>query len=368
MSQKKILVLGKLPPPYMGPSVAFEIIINSGLKNIYDLHYLDVKANESLLTLGKWNFKKVLINLRIYKRLLNMLSKIKPDLVLIPISQATLGFIKDSVFILLCRITGTKVMIQLRGSEIKKWIGRSSWLTKIYVKFILSLPSGVIVLGENLRYLFADYFSPERIFVVPNGSDYNIAAKIYNDQPPVKIVYLANLQPAKGIEDLIDAINIIKNDQIDSFQLDVVGLWRKKETENYCKRIVNENNLPVTFHGPGGGISKFKFLLDADIFVFAPRAPEGHPWVIIEAMAAGLPIISTDQGAIVESVIDQVNGFIVKEHSPSEIADKLRILIRHPELRISMGKKSREIYLEKFTEAIMVNNYKKAFDSVIKMG
>src|SRR5688572_8365935 len=156
MAQKKILVLGKLPPPYMGPSVAFEIIINSGLKKIYDLHYLDVKANESLLTLGKWNLKKVFINLRIYKKLFSMLNEVKPDLVLIPISQATLGFIKDSVFILLCRITGTKVMIQLRGSEIRKWIIRSSWLTKLYVKFILSLPSGVIVLGENLRYLFAD--------------------------------------------------------------------------------------------------------------------------------------------------------------------------------------------------------------------
>jgi glycosyltransferase involved in cell wall biosynthesis len=368
MAQKKILVLGKLPPPYMGPSVAFEIIINSGLKKIYDLHYLDVKANESLLTLGKWNLKKVFINLRIYKKLFSMLNEVKPDLVLIPISQATLGFIKDSVFILLCRITGTKVMIQLRGSEIRKWISRSSWLTKLYVKFILSLPSGVIVLGENLRYLFADYFSPERIFVVPNGSDYNITEKVYSDQPPVKIIYLANLQPTKGIEDLIDAINILKQDNAGSFQLDVVGLWRKKETEEYCKKITNENNLPVIFHGPGGGISKFKYLLDADIFVFAPRAPEGHPWVIIEAMAAGLPIISTDQGAIVESVKDQVNGFIVKSQSPPDIADKLRILIKNPELRKSMGKRSREIYLENFTETIMVNNFRKAFDAVINMG
>ena len=47
-AKKKVLILGKLPPPYMGPSIAFEILINSGLKNQYHLLSLDVKANESL--------------------------------------------------------------------------------------------------------------------------------------------------------------------------------------------------------------------------------------------------------------------------------------------------------------------------------
>lgn len=61
-------------------------------------------------------------------------------------------------------------------------------------------------------------------------------------------------------------------------------------------------------------------------------------------MASSLPVISTDQGAIIESVIDGLNGFIVKSKSPEEIAIKIQILTNDENLRNSMSRKSRELY------------------------
>jgi len=364
-SKKKVLILGKLPPPYMGPSVAFEILINSGLKNNYNLLHLDIKANASLDTLGKWSFKKLFANLGIYKKLSNILCTKKPDLTLIPISQATIGFLKDSVFIIICKLKGTKCLIQLRGSDFKRWVSNSSFLTKMYVRWILGMTEGVLVLGNNLVYLFQDYFADEKIHVVPNGGNYSIPPHQNSHDGLVRIIYLANLQPSKGIEDVISAVKILEQKLPGRFALQVIGAWRKEETKINCLKLVNENRLPVTFLSPVVSKQKFEYLTASDIFVFTPREPEGHPWVIIEAMASGLPIISTSQGAIIESVIDGDNGFIVPDRNPEAIAGKLEQLISETSLRKNMGQRSRELYLENFTEERMVENYIKAFDSII---
>ena len=91
--------------------------------------------------------------------------------------------------------------------------------------------------------------------------------------------------------------------------------------------------------------------MEADVFVFPTYYPfEGHPWVIVEAMAAALPIITTNQGCIKETVIDGKNGFIIPKKDPDAIAEKIICFITHPELRETMGNMSRKLYEENFTE------------------
>ena len=97
------------------------------------------------------------------------------------------------------------------------------------------------------------------------------------------------------------------------------------------------------------GRDKEKILLNSDIFVFTPITPEGQPLVILEAMAAGLPVISTCQGAIPDMLIDGINGFIVRPEDPAAIAEKVNLLLKDEPLRIKMGRSSREIFLERFT-------------------
>jgi len=170
--RRKVLILGKLPPPYMGPSVAFQLIIQSGLKDIFNLLYLDIKANESLASLGKWSFKKLIINFQKYRQLATILAVEKPELVLLPVSQSTIGFLKDSIYLLICILYKRKVVIQLRGGNFRNWFDSTSFISKRYIKFILGKTCGVIVQGKNLKQLFNGFFSEENIFVVPNGGDF----------------------------------------------------------------------------------------------------------------------------------------------------------------------------------------------------
>ena len=186
------------------------------------------------------------------------------------------------------------------------------------------------------------------------------------DSNPKKIIYLSNLQRSKGIEDVIWAANLLKAKFPNcNFQINVYGKWRDLTTKTKCAKLIKNNNLPILFHPPVHSVKKFNCLAESDIFVFPPREPEGHPWVIVEAMAAGLPIISTDQGAISESVIDGVNGFIVEKQNPKQIAEKVKLLIEDFELRKKMGKASRRLYLENFTEEKTVQKMVHAFSTVL---
>ncbi len=362
----KVLLLGKLPPPYMGPAIATKILLDSGLKGHFTLLHLNTNVHTSLDTLGTMSLKKVPMNLAVYASLFTILWREKPDLVLIPISQTTIGFVKDAGFILLSALMGRKTLIQLRGSNFKNWLAKASWVTNCLVSWTLKEADGVIVLGEKLRYLFEDYFPREKIYVSPNGADYPLLENTHRSaQGLVKVLYLANLLPSKGIEDLIRGVGHLKEQGKDGFRLDVVGKWVDAGTRQMCESLVKDADLPVVFHGPATGADKFKYLSEADIFTFVPRDPEGHPWVIVEACAACLPIISTDQGAITESVHDGVNGFIVAPRNPQDVAEKLQLLLQDEEMRMRFGKASRAMYLKQFTEEKMVDRYQSILDDCL---
>jgi len=359
------MILGKLPPPYMGPSIATEILLNSDLKNAFDLIHLDTKINASVSSFGKWSFNKLFKNNAIYFEMIKKVKANKPDLILIPISQTTTGFIKDSIFILIGVFFKRKILIQLRGSDIKNWLSNSSSLTRHYFKKVVKKTEGVIVLGSNLKYLFADYFSDDKIYVIPNGGNYTIPKINKSDREEIKILYFSNLFESKGVEDVFEAIHILNKQYLPrKFSIDFVGAFNNEVTKEKCTNLLINENLPIRIHQPTSGKDKFNFLSNADIFVFPPRDPEGHPWAIVEAMAASLPIVSTDRGAIRESVIHGKNGFIVESANPNMLAEKLKLLIENAELRIQMGQEGYRLYLENFTEEKMVEKYIGVFNKI----
>jgi glycosyltransferase involved in cell wall biosynthesis len=114
------------------------------------------------------------------------------------------------------------------------------------------------------------------------------------------------------------------------------------------------------------GNEKWQLFAQADVFVFCPIAPEGHPWVIVEAMAAGLPVIATNQGAIAESVIDGENGYIVPENNPQAIAEKLTSLLQNETWRKKMSEASKKRYSAYFTEEKMVGNLSNVFYEILQ--
>ena len=93
-------------------------------------------------------FSKILINFKMYVKFYFLLKNTKFDLILVPVSQTTIGFLKDSIFLLIGRIHNIRFITQLRGSNWSAWLKSSNFL-RLYVRKTMTLAMGSIVLGEN---------------------------------------------------------------------------------------------------------------------------------------------------------------------------------------------------------------------------
>lgn len=362
----KILFLGPKPPPFMGPTVATEILLRSRLGEYFDLIHLDTSDHRDLSTLAAIDFGNVSLALKHYCIMFWLIATKWPKLVYIPISQTTIGYLRDSVFIVIASLFRRKVVCHLRGGDFKNWLDSTNRFMRAYVRVVHSLVGGQIVLGERLRGLFEGVVPPHRIFVVPNGRNFDA----FNGKRPgrdrISILYLANFIRQKGVLDVLHAIpQVLRSCPDVVFRF--AGNWSDPAVKQEFSDFLEKHpGLSVDVIGPVTGAAKHDVLNDADIFVFPSYyAPEGHPWVVVEAMAAALPVISTDQGAIAEYVLDGVNGFIVEKRSPEQIASQIVVLASDREKREQMGRSSRRLYEENLTESRLVERMTHVFREVI---
>jgi glycosyltransferase involved in cell wall biosynthesis len=89
------------------------------------------------------------------------------------------------------------------------------------------------------------------------------------------------------------------------------------------------------------------FYRNIDLFVLT-SAWEGCPNVILEAMHQGLPLVAFNNSSLPEIVIDNYNGFLVKNEDERDLAEKVEVLIRDSSLRKKFGEAGRQIVYEKY--------------------
>lgn len=157
----------------------------------------------------------------------------------------------------------------------------------------------------------------------------------------LQIVFTGRLIREKGVEDLLDAAEILKKEYKDKIRFILCGGLSahpkalKKET---VKRL-NQDDY-VVWQGHCNNIPQI--LSQSDIMCFPSYYREGVPKSLIEGCAAGLPIVTYNSIGCRDTVDNGVNGFIVPIHSPQKISEALDILINNKELREKMGKESRK--------------------------
>lgn len=167
---------------------------------------------------------------------------------------------------------------------------------------------------------------PERITVIPNGIDPPPSMPQRGpSQPPHRVVFLGRLDPVKRLPDLIDAISLLG----DFATLDVFGEGPQRPLLE--KRISSLGlTSRITLHGAVSTPSQA--LTDAALLVL-PSQAEGFGLVLIEAMAAGIPVIATDAPGIRDVVQNGVTGLLVPIASPPALADAIRKILTDEDLR-----------------------------------
>ena len=180
---------------------------------------------------------------------------------------------------------------------------------------------------------------PKEITIIPNGVDLSrfeslskgdARQKLGIDKRGQMILCVANLRVEKGHEYLIEAMGYVAKSHPEA-RLYLVG---KGSQMGKTQDLVSSHSLQrkVVFAGfiPPDEIPGY--MVAADTFVL-PSLSEGFPLVLLEAMAAGLPIVATNVGGIPEIVTDGENGFLVEPRNSQQLAEKIALLLQNENIR-----------------------------------
>ncbi|MGQ3684418.1 MAG: glycosyltransferase [Candidatus Loosdrechtia sp.] len=168
---------------------------------------------------------------------------------------------------------------------------------------------------------------------------------------PVKVLTIARLVEKKGVVFALEAVaGLISKGETIEYKIIGDGVLY----ENF-KQMIEKKGVEQQIKLLGWKThEEIKLLLEDVHVLVAPSLTsetgdqEGIPNVIKEAMASGLPVISTFHSGIPELVTDGVSGFLVPERDSASLADSLEYLINHPEICNEMGKAGRKQVEQKF--------------------
>jgi glycosyltransferase involved in cell wall biosynthesis len=192
----------------------------------------------------------------------------------------------------------------------------------------------VIAISEAVKKTLKRYeFVPaKKIFVLHNGIEYQKFYKVADskskNEGEIIIGTVCRLEHQKGIVYLLSALKIVLV-QYPKVHLEIVGEGSlRQKLEDFSNKLGISNS--VTFFGKFTDV--IPFYRRMNIFVL-PSIYEGFGIVLLEAMAAGIPVIATRVHGIKEVMVDGESGILVPPKNPDAIAEAIIKLIENPQLR-----------------------------------
>lgn len=174
---------------------------------------------------------------------------------------------------------------------------------------------------------------------------------------------VASLRPAKGHKALFEALPALQSTR--SLHLILVGDVLASDTlsRSDYEALVPDSNCTVHFLSHRNDIPAI--LVDSDIAVL-PSRWEGLPGFLMEAMAAGLPVVATDVGGVPELVVNGATGLLVPTDDSAELAAALNTMLNSPDLRAQMGAAGQTRIQRLFSLEQSVLNLEKVYQAVVQ--
>ena len=350
-----VLIVGPTPPPAHGISVLTELLLRSSLTQSFEVVHLDTADRRTLDNVGRFEFHNVMLALYHGARFHWLLLRKRPALVYMPVSESRLGFLRDSLFLLPSRLWGIPLVLHLHGGYLDTLYAKRSAVFQWLMRFSFSQAARAIVLSEGFRVKFAGLVEADRVRVVYNGIPptlYDACKKIDRSargSMPRTVLFLGGLIESKGFFDLLRAIPLVLQETTD-VRFVFVGDKSFPEARRAMDWVHEQSLDPyVSFLGTRSGNDKIRIFQESDIFAFPTWYPlEGQPVAIIEAMAAGLPVLTT-RHATIPDMLGEDGATYVSKQDPGDIAAKLLLLLSDEALRKCMGQKNQDRFLQHHT-------------------
>ena len=353
-----------MAPPVHGVTVMNELIFNSNkINDGIEKDLVQITYSRRIGEVGKFSFMKLRILIDLIFKIISKILVFKPTHVYFTIVPAGRSYRKDLLFVTIFKLFGIKQIFHLHGLGIED-ASNSRISRKIYEWVFKN--NIIIHLSEKLakNELNKLKFKNTRLYIANNGIE------IFGPHPVMKknedeltILFLSNLSPTKGLFVLLDAYLLLKPYPGKKLKLLLVGEIPSESLGLKIKEYKERSENEIKVMGGKFNSEKTSILAGSDIFVH-PTLNDAFPLVILEAMQAQLPIISTFQGAIPEMIIDNESGILVKENDPDELAKKMQFLIDNENFRNFLGGNAKKRFFQNYTLEIFENKMAEIFIAV----
>lgn len=183
---------------------------------------------------------------------------------------------------------------------------------------------------------------PESQIVMIHGSGVNLHnfAVVDIPQSPA-FLYIGRLIKDKGVCEYLESCRKIKQILGDKVRCMLVGPFDSNPSALKPQELqpLIDSGV-IEYFGEQSDVRPF--IAQASIYVL-PSYHEGTPKTVLENMAMGRPIITTDVPGCRETVVNGINGYLVQAKNVDALVDKMKYLAQHPDLVLKMGRKSREM-------------------------
>lgn len=387
----KLLVFAHVPPPYHGQSAAVRLMLEhfGGNRrkwkfrreppNRYGIecYHVNARLSKTLDEIGEFQFRK--FDQILFYCLQAVWCRFRygvKTLYYVPAPGKAVALYRDWLIMFCCRPFFEKIIFHWHGSGLAKWLETSAQHKTRSVTYKLMGNANLsIVLSEAGRQDPAKLL-PQRVVVVPGGvpdpcPDFSDALRarrqaravalkrilFHGSQPSsesektIRVLSIGHCTREKGVFDSVQAI-ALANATLSSqnsplrFELTLIGAFTSLTEQEELRDFIRDSNLQnaVSALGFVSDEQKKQELRNADIFCFPTYfSAEGQPASLIEALAFGLPIVTTRWRGIPAMLPEDYPG-LVDIRSPIQIAEKLFFLCS-----ADLGECSRNLFLRQFT-------------------
>ncbi len=327
------------------------------INEAFDCDFVNLSTSRRMDEIGKKPLLKFARFIWAFCLVLSKLVCHRYDLCYLAITCHGIGFLKDSPFVLLCKLFRRKIVIHQHNKGMIQDVGR--WPYRWLLPWVYR-NTKVILLSWRLYPDIEKVVRKEQILICPNGIPDTLHEKTetkQNNRVP-HLLFLSNLMESKGTLILLCALKVLK-DKGYSFVCNLIGGETAEIDAIRLKTEIKKRNLSdlVVYNGKQYGADKERFFRQADIFIH-PTMDDCFPVVLLEAMQHHLPIVSTDVGGIADIIEDKTNGYVCKAGDAFMLAQKTSELIISESLRIRMGEASHEKYENQYTLDLFEKNIK----------
>ena len=268
----------------------------------------------------------------------------------------TVPIVRDSIYILISKAMRKKVLVFFHGWDkgYYKKLKESTIRRKIF-HCIYSKADSLYVLAEDFKdsLISLGFMKTEVSKTFFDGDIFSGYIRKKSKTP--NLLYVGRMQEEKGILVILEALHGLHVKGYD-FKMDFIGWFvddeiRIKVEEKIKLYGIEEKVNYLGYYPDQKKVEKFN---DSDVFLYPSYYPEGCPTVVMEAMAGGCLIISTDVAALKEVIRNGENGFIVKQKDPDDLMKKIEYIIKNYDLFYEMSKSIKEEAFKRYESRIII--------------